>query len=139
MNNVVRAQLPADLADELIDKGFEESLVFRGLLADAGTMMTVASASLAVGANIATIAVSRDELGDFVAAVRDWIRRKAAGKPGGEITIDFAARQGGEETRIHVQVESQNGVPEIDTAALAAFITSLFPRRAAQDATTTSD
>ena len=139
MNDVIRAQLPADLADELISKGFEEFLVFRGLLADAGTLMTVASASLAVGANIATIVVSRDELGEFIATVRDWTRRKAAGKPDGELTIDFTARQGDEETRVRVQVEFQDGVLEIDTAALAAFITSLFPRRAGHNATTTSD
>lgn len=139
MNDVIRAQLPADLADELVGKGFEEYLVFRGVLADAGTVMTMASASLAVGANIATIVVSRDEVGEFIAAVRDWVRRKAAGKPGREMTIDFAARQGDYETRVQVRVESQGGVPEIDTAALAAFIASAFPRNAVQDASTTSD
>jgi hypothetical protein len=131
--------LPADLADELVGKGFEEYLVFRGVLADVGTVMTMASASLAVGANIATIIVSRDEVGDFIAAVRDWVRRKAADKPSREMTIDFAARQGDRETRVLVRVESQGGVPEIDTAALAAFITSAFPRNAVQDASTASD
>jgi hypothetical protein len=131
MNDAIRVQLPADLADELIGKGFEEHLVFRGILVDAGTVMTVASASLAVGANIATIVVSRGELGEFIATVRDWIRRKAAGKPDGEITIDFAARQGDGETRVRIHVESRDGMPEIDTAALATFITSVFPRTAA--------
>jgi len=47
MNDMIRAQLPADLADELVGKGFEEYLVFRGVLADAGTVMTVASTSAA--------------------------------------------------------------------------------------------
>jgi hypothetical protein len=139
MNDVIRAQLPADLADELVGKGFEEYLVFRGVLADAGTVMTMASASLAIGANIATVIVSREEVGKFIAAVRDWVRRKAAGKPGGEMTIDFAARQGDCVTRVHVRVESQDGVPEIDTAALAAFITSAFPRNAVEDASATSE
>ena len=55
------------------------------------------------------------------------------------MTIDFATRQGDYETRVHVRVESQGGVPEIDTAALAAFITPAFPRNAVQDASTTSD
>ena len=139
MNDVICVRLPADLADELIDEGFEEYPVFRGLLADVGTVISVTSAGLAVGANIATIIVSRNELGEFISAVRDWVLRKAAAKPDGEITIDFIARQGHQETQVCVQVESRNGVPEIDTEALAAFIASVFPRSAAQDATTTSD
>ena len=64
---------------------------------------------------------------------------RSAGKPGREMTIDFAARQGDCVTRVHVRVESQDGVPEIDTAALAAFITSVFPRNAVEDASATSE
>jgi hypothetical protein len=139
MDEVIRAQLPADLAYELIGEGFEEFLAFRGLVGDAETVMTMASAGLAVGANTATIAVSRDQLHEFVAGVRAWILRKALRNSGEEIAIDFVARQGGEAMRVSIRVESRNGAAEIDTAALAAFITSLFPQRAAHDVSATSD
>jgi hypothetical protein len=139
MNDAIRVELPEDLADELVGKGFEEFFVFRGLLSDAGTIVTVTSAGLAFGANFATIIVSRSELGEFVDAVRDWVRRKAGGKPDTEVTIDVSARHGTEETRVRVRVESKNGAPEVDTTALTAFITSLFPPRTAQGPGTTSD
>ena len=84
MDDSLRVELPDDLADELISRGFDEFIAFRGLLADAGTIMTVASASLAVGANTATILVSRDSLREFVSAVGDSLRRKARGKQFGD-------------------------------------------------------
>ena len=127
MNDVLRAELPADLADELIGKGFEESFASRGLLTDAGTVVTVASAALAVGANVATIIVSREALGQFAGILRDWVLRKAAGRPDGEVTIEISAARGNEETRLRLEVSSKNGTPQIDTAALTTFITSLLP------------
>jgi hypothetical protein len=57
MDEDLRVELPEDLVNELIGMGFEEFIVFRGLSAEAGTVMTVASASLALGANMATIMV----------------------------------------------------------------------------------
>ncbi|MGD0556303.1 MAG: hypothetical protein ABSA93_15165 [Streptosporangiaceae bacterium] len=123
MTDVLHAELPADLADELIAKGFEEFIVLRGIAADVSTIVTVTSAGLAVGANAATIIVARDALSQFVAAVRDWVRRK----PAGELTIDVSARRGNEKTRLRLDITSENGTPEIDTAALTAFIESLFP------------
>jgi hypothetical protein len=129
MNDVLHAELPADLADELIGKGFEEFISYRGAIADVGTVLAVASAGLAAGANAATIVVSRDALSAFVAAVGDWIRRKAGGRPDGELTIDFSARRGNEKTRLRLEVTSENGTPDIDAAALTAFITSLFHDR----------
>jgi hypothetical protein len=138
MEDEFRAELPEDLADELVGMGFEEFFVFRGFLVETGTVMTVASASVAAGANMATIVVARKELGDFVAAVRDWVRRKAADKPDGEVTIDVSARRGDEETRMRVKIESKNGMPELDTVALTAFITSLLPGKATDDAASAS-
>lgn len=139
MDDVLCAELPADLADELIGKGFEEFVPFRGFLTEAGTVMTLASTGLAVGANIATILVSREELGEFVAAIRDWVRGKTPSQPTGELAIDVLAKQGGEETRIQVKVVSKNGVSQIDAAALTAFVASLFPDElsAAGDVTST--
>ena len=78
MNEVLRAELPPDLADELIGKDFEELFASRGPLADAGTVVTVTSAALAVGANVATILVSREALGQFVRTISGWALRKAA-------------------------------------------------------------
>ena len=127
MKDVLCAELPADLANELISKGFEEFFASRGLLTDAGTVVTVASAGVAVGANVATILVSREALGQFAAAIRDWVLRKAAGRPDGEVTIEISAARGNEETQLRLKVTSKNGTPQIDTAALTAFITSLFP------------
>lgn len=49
MDDVLRAELPADLADELIGQGYEEIFASRGLAADATTVVTVVSAGLAVG------------------------------------------------------------------------------------------
>lgn len=139
MEDEVRVELPEDLASKLIDVGFEEFFFFRGFLAEAGTVMTVASAGVAAGANMATILVARTEIGEFVAAVRDWVRRRTAANPDGELVIDVSARHGGEETHLRVKIESKNGTPELDTAALATFITSLFPSRAAEDAAPTSN
>lgn len=133
MDDEIRVELPADLAEELTGKGFEELFAFRGVLSDAGTVMTVASTGLAVVANSSIIIVSREELGKFVAAIRDWVRRKPASKPDGEIKIDFSARQGTEEKRLLVKVESVNGTLDIDTTALTTFITSLFFDRAGTD------
>lgn len=139
MADEIRVELPEDLASELIGAGFAEFFVRRGVLTEAGTVMAVASASLAAGANMATIIVARRELGDFVAAMRDWVRRKAAGKPDAELAIDVSARHGGEETRVRVKIESENGTPNLDTTALTAFITSLFPGQAAGDVTSASN
>jgi hypothetical protein len=125
-DDVLRVELPADLADELIDDGFEEYIAFRGLAAYADTAVTLASTGLAAGANAATILVSRDAIIGFVAAIRAWARRKAASRPDGELTIDISARHGDTETRLRLEVATETGSPEIDTAALAAFITSLF-------------
>jgi hypothetical protein len=127
MSDVVQAELPADLADALVGEGFEEFIAFRGFLAEAGTVMTLASVGLGVGANAATILVSRDALGQFLSVVRDWVQRKAAGQPGGELAIDISARRGDDETRLRLTIESRNGIPHVDTAALTAFITSMFP------------
>ena len=139
MDEEFRAELPEDLAGELIGMGFEEFFAFRGFLAEAGTVMTLASVSAATGANMVTIIVSRRELGEFVAAVRDWVWRKASGKPGGEVAIDVSARRGDETMRLQVKIESKNGAPEFDTAAFTAFLTSLFPGKAAEDVTSTSN
>jgi hypothetical protein len=127
MNDVVRAELPADLADALIGEGFEEFAAFRGLLSDAGTVMTVASVGLAAGANVATILVSREAIAEFVSVMRDWLRRRVAGQPGEKLAIDVSAGRQGEETRLRIRAESRNGTLELDAVALTAFITSLFP------------
>lgn len=127
MDDVLRAELPADLADELIGEGFEEIFASRGLAADAGTVVTVASAGLAVGANVATILVSREALGQFATAIRDWVLRKAAGRPRGEVMIEISAVRAHEKMRLRLEISSENGTPQIDTAAFTAFIASLIP------------
>lgn len=127
MNDVLRAELPIELADELIGKGFKRYVAFRGFLTDAETIVTVVSAGLAVGANVATILVSREAFDEFVATIHDWIRSKAAGQLDGRFIVDVSARQGDVETRLRLQVSSTNGMPQVDTTALNAFITSLFP------------
>jgi hypothetical protein len=126
MNDVLHAELPADLADALIEEGFEELVTFRGPAAYVGTVVTVALAGLAAGANAVTIIVSREAISGFVAAIRTWARRKAAGKPDGELTIDISVRHGDAKTRLRLEVAADNGAPQIDTVALTAFITSLF-------------
>jgi hypothetical protein len=139
MDEDLRVELPEDLANELIGMGFEEVIVFRGLSAEAGTVMTVASASLALGANMATIVVARKEIGEFVTAVRNWVRRKTAGSPEGEVSIDISARRGDEQTRAWVKIESKGGTPELDTAALTAFMISLLTDKAAESAAPAPD
>ena len=140
MDDVLCAELPADLADELIGEGFEEVFASRGLAADAGTVVTVVSAGLAVGANVATILVSREALGQFTRAIRDWVLRKAAGRPHSEVMIEISAVRAGKKMRLRLEVSSENGTPEIDTAALTAFITSLIPDQTSEaDKDFTSD
>lgn len=126
MNDFMHVELPADLADELIGKGFEEYFASRGFVTDADTIVTVASAGLAVGANVATILVSREAVGQFIGSIRDWVQRKATGRPDGKVTIEISVVRGNEETRLSLKVSSKNGVPQIDTTAFTAFITSLF-------------
>lgn len=126
MNEVLRAELPPDLADELIGKDFEELFASRGPLADAGTVVTVTSAALAVGANVATILVSREALGQFVRTISGWMLRKAARRPDGDVTIEISAARENERMQLRLEVSSENGTPQIDTMALTAFITSLF-------------
>lgn len=134
LSTALRVILPDELADELIDEGFEEG-GFRGALADAGIVMSIVTASLAVGAKVSAILVSRDELDAFAAAVRRWIRRKAAAKPDEEVTIDISARNGDDVIHAQVKVEFTGGAPDIDTEALAAFMNSLLlPGRAIPDA-----
>ena len=127
MDDVLRAELPADLADELIGEGFEEIFASRSLVTDAGTVVTVVSAGLAIGANVATILVSREALGQFALAIRDWVLRKAAGRPHGEVMIEISAVRADDKMRLRLEVSSENGTPQIDTAALTVFITSLIP------------
>ena len=127
MDDVLRAELPADLADELIGEGFGEIFASRGLVVDAGTVVTVVSAGLAVGANVATILVSREALGQFARAIRDWVLHKAAGHPHGEVMIEISAVRADEKMRLRLEISLENGTPQIDTAALTAFITSLIP------------
>jgi hypothetical protein len=127
MTDGLRAELPDDLADELIRQGFEESFALRsGFLADAGTVMTVASNILAIGGNGTLIVVSRKDIGVFVAAVRDWILRKKASKPGNEITMNFSARRGESETNFTMHLESSDGIADVDTTGLFSFVSSLF-------------
>lgn len=127
MTDELRAELPEDLADELIRQGFEESLGLRsGFLTDAGTVMTVASNILAIGGNSTLIVVSRRDIGVFVAAVRDWMLRKKAPRPDYEITFDFSARQGESERHLTMRFDSSNGMAEVDTTALGSFVSSLF-------------
>jgi hypothetical protein len=130
MDDVLRAELPADLADELIGQGYEEIFASRGLAADATTVVTVVSAGLAVGANFATILVSREALGQFARAIRDWVLRKAASRPHGEVMIEISAVRADKKLRLRLEVSSENGTPQIDSAALTAFITSLIPDQA---------
>lgn len=127
MDEVLHAELPADLADELVDQGFEEFFASRGLLTDAGTVLTLASVGLAAGANAATILVSREAISQFVSVIRGWARRKAEAAPAEEFTIEISATRGNEETRLQLKASSKNGAPQIDTTALTALITSLFP------------
>jgi hypothetical protein len=143
MRDVLVVELPDDLADELIDDGFEEFIVFRGPAEYADAVLTVVSAGLAAGANAATIIVARDAITQFVAAMRAWVRRKAASRPAAELTLDISARHVGTETRLRLEASAENGSPEIDTAALTALITSLFAdkpdeREALPDATPSS-
>jgi hypothetical protein len=126
MSDVLRVELPAELADELIDEGYEEFIVFRGAVIDAATVLNVAAASLAAGANVATILVARQNVGHFVAALGNWVRRKSASQTGGEVTIDLSARQGDSVKRLRVQLESSSGISDTDAAALKAFVATLF-------------
>jgi hypothetical protein len=123
----VCAEVPDDLADELIDQGFEEYLAFRSdFLTDAGTVITVAANVLAIGGNAVLIMVSREEVGKFVTAVRDWILRKKPAQPDSVVSIDISARCGEDKMRLHLQVESDNGAPHLDTSALSSLVSSLF-------------
>lgn len=126
MNDELHVEVPADLADELIGKGFEEFFALRGFLAEAVTVMAVASAGLAAGANAVTIIVSRAELSEFLAVVHAWVQRKSTCQPNGEFAVDISAKQGIETTRLRLEITSKSGTPEIDIATLTTFITALF-------------
>jgi hypothetical protein len=68
INEALRVEVPAELADELIVEGLEEFVVFRDAASDVATLVSVASASLATGANVATTLVARQAVGHFVTA-----------------------------------------------------------------------
>jgi hypothetical protein len=128
----IRVVLTDELGDELIRRGFEESLGSRSVLADAGTVMTITSTGLSVGASVCIIVVSRTDLRSFVDGIRDWVLGKAKGRreEGGhanEIKISASAKTAQGEARAEVEVSYTDGTPNIDTSALAALLTSLFP------------
>jgi hypothetical protein len=127
MSDELRVELPDDLADELIRQGFEESFARRGgLLADTGTVMTVAANVLAVGGNSTLIVVSRKDIAVFVAAVRDWVFRKEASTPDQEIKISISARQGEIKRNFTGHFVANGDIADVDTAGLGSFVLSLF-------------
>ena len=126
MTDTLFVEVPAELAEKMINEGFEEYVPFRSLAAEAGTIVTIASAGLSVGANFITILVSRDTLTEFLAAVRDWVQRKAYLQPGNKIEINISARKGRAESKVRIESISEDGIPQIDLDALETLIDSLF-------------
>jgi hypothetical protein len=139
VTDVLHAELPADLADELIADGFDEFIAVRGAVTEAVTVLSVASVGLAAAANVATILVARESAGQFVATLRNWFRRKAACEPGSELTIEVSARHGDHTKHLQLRLESSDGLSDADMASLTVLVTSVFDEGARADVTAASD
>jgi hypothetical protein len=126
VTDVLHAEVPAELADELIAEGFDEFIAVRGVLTDTVTVLSVASVGLAAGANVATILVAREAADQFVASLRNWFRRKAASESGSELTIDVLARHRDRRKHLQVRLQSSDGLSDADMTSLTALVTSLF-------------
>ena len=125
MDDALRVELPAELADELIADGFDEFLSFRGS-AEAVTILSVASASLAAGANVATILIAREQTGRFLTGLRHWIRRKAASQVSDEVKIDISVQAGGRTRRLRIQLESSDDLSDTDVELVTASLPLMF-------------
>ena len=126
MTDTLYVEAPLELAEKMIDEGFEEHTPFRGFASEAATVVTVASAGLSVGANFVTIVVSRGSLAEFLKTIRHWGQRKALLHTDNEIEIDISVRKGTAKSSIHIKSTSNDGVPQIDLNALEILMNSLF-------------
>ena len=126
MTDTLYVEVPVELAEKMINVGFEEYVPLRSLAAEAATVVTFASASLSVGANFVTILVSRDALTEFLATVRGWVQRKPCLQPENKVEIDISVRKGKAESRIRIESTSNDGIPQVDLDALKILMGSLF-------------
>jgi hypothetical protein len=73
MGDELCVEVSGDLAEILTGAGFDEVVSFRGFETDSYTVLTVIPATIAVAANLATILVSREAVGDLIDGIRSWM------------------------------------------------------------------
>jgi hypothetical protein len=128
MSDVVRVEMPAELAHSLTGDGFDEVVIFRGLGTDVHAILTVVPAGLAVAASAATILVSRTAAGDLVAAIRSWMGHHTKPQEGSEFVVEISVRNGhaSSHLRLTSRRDAPGQVPNIDITALASLVESMF-------------
>lgn len=126
MSDELCVEVPAELAESLTGDGFDEVVSFRGFAADA--ILTVVPAGLAVAANATTILMSREAIGELVDRIRAWMTRHTKSAAGSEFVVEVSARRGHAQSRLRLtsRCETPGAAPQIDTAALAALLESMF-------------
>lgn len=128
MGDELCVEVSGDLAEILTGAGFDEVVSFRGFETDSYTVLTVVPATIAVAANLATILVSREAVGDLIDGIRSWMGRHAKLGVGSEFVVEVSARRGSTRTRLRItsRYDTREGAPKMDTAALTSLAESIF-------------
>jgi hypothetical protein len=131
MLDVVRVQVPAQFAEELVSAGFREAKPppFRG--GGVEPVLTLVATGAGLAADAATILVAKDAAGDLLARLRSWATRRARSRVGSELVIEAIGRSGTVNSHVQIEVRcsSADAVPEVDTHALALLLSSVFGSR----------
>jgi hypothetical protein len=128
MHDVVPVRVPSQLAEELVSAGFREVRPPRLRGGGVEPVLTLVVTGAGLAADAATILVAKDAAGDFLARLRSWMTRRVRSEAGSTLVIEAVRRSPGGDSRVRVELTSSSAdaVPEVDTQALAALLSSVF-------------
>jgi hypothetical protein len=119
-------RVPDDLMTDLTDAEAVEAHArqpgsVRGVIEDA---LTISS----IGANLTALVLARDQLGAFIASVRNWMTRRTPPEAGAEFTAEITARHG--DDHYNLRLTCRRGAagqpPQLNADALTALLASML-------------
>jgi len=131
MPNIIFVQVPGELAARLPPERYRRFMPPRDAGSEALFVLTVINMTVGVGADVATIVLARDSIGDFVATVRSWIKGLARSGAGHERVADKRSVEltyRGPGVQAHILVECERSpagaVTEPDLTSLFSLLSS---------------
>jgi hypothetical protein len=126
VQDAVLVEVPGQFAEELVSAGFRKTRPVR----DGGIepVLTLVATGAGIGADMATILLAKDAVGDFIVRLRAWMTHHGRSQQGSEVVVDISRRSPDGYVRVHLKISrtGPHSAPDVDMQAVESLMGSVF-------------